>query len=92
MHRVIWQRAALRDLAAIRAYFDRFNPYAASDLFARLLAAGNSLAKHPERGRPVRGNRRELVAVWPYGIGYIVGADTVRIIRVRHGARRPNGT
>ena len=91
MHRVIWQRAALRDLAAIRAYLDRFNPDAASDLFNRLLTAGNSLAEHPERGRPVRGARRELVAVWPYGIGYIVGADTVRIVRIRHGSRRPAG-
>ena len=73
--RVAWTPAARRDLAAIRAYLDRFNPDAAADLFNQLLMAGNSLADYPERGRPMGGARRELVAVWRYGIGYDVQAS-----------------
>ena len=89
MRRVIWSEAARRELIGIRAYIGEFNPKAAARLAAQLLAAGNSLAVYPERGRAVGGDRRELVAVWPYLIGYSVRDDTVRIIRVRHGARQP---
>ena len=91
MRHVVWTLAARRHLVGIRAYVGQFNPEAAADLAAQLIASGNSLALHPERGRLVRGNRRELVAAWPYLIGYRVESDTVTITRVRHGARRPEG-
>lgn len=80
---------ALDELEAIRTYLDQFNPSAAVRLTVELTAAGNSLAEFPERGRLVRGDRRELVAVWPYVIGYRALGGTVTIIRIRHGARRP---
>ncbi len=55
-----------------------------------LLAAGDSLASFPDRGRPVAGTGlREWTLVYPYIIRYRVAADHVRILRVRHGARRP---
>jgi plasmid stabilization system protein ParE len=55
-----------------------------------LFAAGDNLADFPHRGRPVRGTpMRELVTVSPYIIRYRIAGDTVIILRVRHGARRP---
>ena len=87
--RVAWTPASLRDLVAIRAYLERFNPHAAASLFDRLLAAGNSLADHAERGRDIGRGRRELVVVYPYLIGYRVQGSTVQIIRIRHGAQEP---
>ena len=87
--RVVWTAAALRDLKAIQAYFDQFNPQAAARLADRLVAAGESLAVHPERGRPASAGRRELLVVWPYLIGYRVRTVQVEIIRIRHGAQAP---
>jgi addiction module RelE/StbE family toxin len=89
--RVAWTPASLRDLATIQAYLERFNPHAAASLFERLLTAGNSLADHAERGRDIGRGRRELVVVYTYLIGYRVEGDLVHIIRIRHGARQPEG-
>ena len=88
--RVIWAPAALQDIAQIHGYLARFNPPAAGRLAERMLAAGDSLVLFPDRGRPGAGGRlRELTVVYPYVIRYRVAADHVRILRVRHGARRP---
>ncbi|MDR3435493.1 type II toxin-antitoxin system RelE/ParE family toxin [Telmatospirillum sp.] len=53
-----------------------------------LIATAQSLEQFAERGRTIKGGRRELVAVWPYVIRYRIEAQTVMILRVRHGARR----
>jgi toxin ParE1/3/4 len=87
---VIWSPAALREIAQIYAYIAQFNPRAAETLARALLMAGDSLAAFPDRGRPIAGTGvRELTIVYPYIIRYRVAADHVRILRVRHGARRP---
>jgi toxin ParE1/3/4 len=87
---VIWSPAALRDTAEIYAYLAQVNPAAAERLARALLAAGDSLISFPNRGRPVPGTTlRELTVVYPYVIRYRVAADHVRILLVRHGARRP---
>jgi plasmid stabilization system protein ParE len=55
-----------------------------------ILAAGDGLQRFPNRGRAVPGTRlRETTLARPYIIRYRVAADHVRILRVRHGARRP---
>jgi plasmid stabilization system protein ParE len=55
-----------------------------------LRATGDSLECFPHRGRLVPGTgKRELVSVSPYVIRYRVEGDEVRILRVRHSARRP---
>ncbi len=56
-----------------------------------LLAAGDGLANFPHRGRSVPNtDMRELVTAYPYIIRYrITRDDQVRILRVRHMARRP---
>jgi plasmid stabilization system protein ParE len=55
-----------------------------------LLAAADSLSEFAERGRPTHGGIRELTALSPYLIRYRIAGDTVFILRVRHGAQRPN--
>ena len=47
-----------------------------------------SLIDFPDRGRPVGNGRRELTIVRPYLIRYVVVGGAVRILSVRHAARR----
>lgn len=90
MNQIVWAAYALGNVRAIRAYLAQFNPRAAETLAERLIAAGNSLALFPHRGRPVPGtDMRELVSVTPYIIRYRIIRDEVVILRVRHSARRP---
>lgn len=88
--RVIWSPAALRHVVHAYEYLEDFNPAAATALAEALLAACDSLQDFPYRGRLVPGtDLRELLTVPPCLIRYQVVGDTVRILRVRHGARRP---
>jgi toxin ParE1/3/4 len=52
--------------------------------------AAESLGEHPHRGRPVRGDVRELAAIPPYVIRYRVKAGSVEIVRIKHGAQQPD--
>jgi toxin ParE1/3/4 len=91
--RVIWSPAALREIERIYRYIAQFNPHAAANLATQILAAGDSLERLSLRGRAAPGGQlRELTIIYPYIIRYRVAADHVRILRVRHGARRPNQT
>lgn len=87
---VIWSPAALREIDHIYRYLVKFNPRAAANMVREILAAEDSLENFPHRGRPVPGTRlRETTLAYPYLIRYRIAADHVRILRVRHGARRP---
>jgi toxin ParE1/3/4 len=87
---VVWTRTALKGVFRAYDYIYEFNPRAATRLADALLAAGDSLAIFPHRGRLVRGTAmRELVALQPYIIRYRIAGGAVIILRVRHGARRP---
>ena len=85
---IVFAPAAIDDLTDIRTYIGKFNPAAATRMAARLIEAAESLHEHPDRGRPISRNRRELAIVPPYVIRYRVKGDTVEIIRIRHGSRR----
>ena len=88
--KVEWLPAALADRDAIVAYLEGRNITAAIDLLQSLILAGESLPFFPHRGRPGQApGTRELVAVRPYLLVYDVdeAADTVRILRVWHGAQ-----
>jgi toxin ParE1/3/4 len=88
--RVIWSPAALNEVDRILAYLLNFNPRAAEDVALALLETGNGLVNFPYRGRAVRGKEvREVICEYPYIIRYRITGDTVRILRVRHMARRP---
>jgi len=87
---VIWSPAALREIAHIYSYIAQFNPHAAEQMVMEILAAGDSLETFPYRGRAVRGTQlRETTLARPYIIRYRIAGDHVRILRVRHSARRP---
>jgi addiction module RelE/StbE family toxin len=87
---VIWSPAALREIDHIYRYLAQFNPRAAENMVREILAAGDSLERFPYRGRAVLGTRlREVTLPYPYIIRYRIAGDHVRILRVRHGARRP---
>jgi len=89
VRRVIWTVEARANLAGIRAYISQFNPLAARRLATGIVTAADSLEDHAERGRRIRGTVRELSAIYPYLIRYQIEDDRVLILRVRHGARRP---
>ena len=89
---VVWTFSALADVDGIRRYIGNFNPDAARAMAERIIDAGNSLANFPYRGRQVPGTQlRESTIARPYIIRYRVEPNRVVILRVRHGARRPNG-
>jgi addiction module RelE/StbE family toxin len=88
--RVVWSPSALREILRIYDYLSDFNPRAAREVATELTAAGDRLANFPHRGRPVaKTDMRELVTTYPYIIRYRIVRDEVRILRVRHTARRP---
>jgi addiction module RelE/StbE family toxin len=88
--KVIWSPSALREVIRIYDYLTDFNPKAAAEVFTALVEAGNNLRDFPHRGRPVRNSdKREIVTSYPYIIRYRVNRDGIRILRVRHTARRP---
>jgi len=90
MRIVVWTAEARDNLSAIRAYIGQFNPIAAERLAARLVSVADTLDEYADRGRPVGDGRRELTIVRPYIIRYLVTAESVIILRIRHGARRPD--
>ena len=87
---IIWSPASLRDIAHIYNYIVQFNPRAAKSMVREILAAGDSLESFPYRGRAVPGTQlRETTLAYPYIIRYRIATDHVRMLRVRHGKRRP---
>jgi toxin ParE1/3/4 len=88
--RVVWRATAREDRRRITAWLAERNPVAAVRVSRALLAAADSLASLPEKGRPglVPGTR-ELSAVPPYVIVYQVDrtASVIRIVRVWHTAQ-----
>jgi len=56
----------------------------------RIQVQVESLADFPESGRPghVEGTRELVIHRTPYIAAYRIAGDTVRILRVLHGARR----
>ena len=88
MHRIVWTDEAVGNLEAIVSYVSAFNPAAARRLADRLIELADSLAEYPERGRDAGYGKREMTVVWPYILRYRVEADTIVILRIRHGAQQ----
>jgi len=88
--RVAWRAAARDDQRRITAWLAERNKAAAVRVARALVAAADSLAVLPAKGRPGRApGTRELSAVPPYVIVYEVDqvARVVRILRVWHTAQ-----
>nr|HAQ92871.1 type II toxin-antitoxin system mRNA interferase toxin, RelE/StbE family [Afipia sp.] len=66
------------------------NPRAAIAVDERIATAARRLVDFPESGRPgrVAGTRELVITGTPYVAAYAVTAETIRILRVLHGAQR----
>jgi plasmid stabilization system protein ParE len=91
-YRVVWSVRSRRDIEGIYAYIAQVAPLAARRFAPRLIAAVESLADHPLRGRTLYGEVREMVAIRPYVVRYRVRGRAVQIIRIKHGAQEPDDT
>jgi plasmid stabilization system protein ParE len=90
MVEVEWSNEALLHLELITSYIAQFDRAAALRIGRRLVAAGESLAAFPHRGRPEKAGARALPLVPPYVILYEVTDERVRILRIRHSRQRPD--
>jgi len=91
--RISYSRRALAQIDEIFVYINKDNPAAARGFLERIDALVSLLGKYPLIGRTtdkasvrVMGMRR-----YPYLVFYkiLLDTDEVRILRVRHMARRP---
>ena len=91
MYRLVWSREALDDLEELRSYIAADNPRAALGVFVRIVDQVALLPQQPNIGRPGRvpGTRELVVSNTPCIVAYsVIGPDTVRVLGVRHGARK----
>jgi toxin ParE1/3/4 len=88
--RLEWSVFAQADRKAIFDYIEADNPRAAVAIDDRIQARVWGLEQFPEMGRPGRidGTRELVVNRTPYIAAYRVIGDTVRILRVLHGAQQ----
>jgi toxin ParE1/3/4 len=88
--KIVWSVFALSDRDGIFTHIEADNPTAAIVADERIVASTNRLRDFPESGRPGRlAGTRELVIVGtPYVAAYQVTENTIRILRVLHGAQR----
>jgi len=85
-----WSRFAQSDRDEIFDYIAADNPRAAVAVDRRIQSEVETMARFPRRGRPgrVEGTRELVILRTPYVVAYRITGDTVRILRVLHGARR----
>jgi toxin ParE1/3/4 len=87
--RIAWTSRARRDREAIRLFVQAENPAAAITLDQRISQRVGSLRENPSPGRSGRiAGTREPVVHPNYLILYDLSADTIRILRILHAARR----
>lgn len=88
--RLTWSAFALSDRDGTFTHIEAHNPAAAVAIDERIVAATRRLRDFPESGRPgrVAGTRELVVTGTPYVAAYQVTSETVRILRVLHGAQQ----
>lgn len=88
--RVAWTPAAAADLEEISDYLYEQSPETCLRLVRKIYSAASDLKTFPHRGRAGKkeGTRELVITGLPYIVVYQVSRETVRIIRVLHGARR----
>jgi addiction module RelE/StbE family toxin len=87
--RLQWSIFAQTDRNAIFEYIEADSPQAAITVDDRIRAQVSRLARYPQSGRPgrVAGTRELVIHRTPYIAAYRIAGDTVRILRVLHGAQ-----
>jgi toxin ParE1/3/4 len=91
--KVRYSRRALRQLEQIFSYIEKDNPAAAPAVADRIESLVALLGRYPSMGRPTDKDGVRIMGVrrYPYVVFYKIlpDRDEVRILRVRHTARRP---
>lgn len=87
--RLEWSPFALEDRDRIFDYIEQDNPRAAVVVDDRIRDQAEVLVNFPESGRPgrIEGTRELVINRTPYIVAYRVQSDSVRILRVLHGAQ-----
>ena len=87
--RLEWSAFAIEDRDGIFDYIEEDSPRAAVVVDDRIRAQVTQLLEFPETGRPgrIEGTRELVISQTPYIAAYRVTGDTVRILRVLHGAQ-----
>jgi len=88
--RIVWTAPALREIEAIGDYIALESPRASARIVARVFDRVDTLADHPEIGRPGRipGTRELVITNTPFIVPYRVRGDRIEVLSVFHGARR----
>lgn len=88
--RLEWSIFAQADRDAIFDYIEADRPQAAITVDDRIRAQVAGLVRFPKSGRPGRiaGTRELVIQRTPYIVAYRITRDTVRILRVLHGAQQ----
>jgi toxin ParE1/3/4 len=87
--RLEWSAFAIEDRDGIFDYIEEDSPRAAVVVDDRIRAQVRQLLQFPETGRPgrIEGTRELVISRTPYIAAYRITGDTVRILRVLHGAQ-----
>ena len=87
--RLEWSPFAITDRERIFDYIEADNPRAAVSMDDRIQDGIGTLHRFPLSGRSgrVEGTRELVIAGTPYIAAYRIAGDTIRILRVLHGAR-----
>jgi plasmid stabilization system protein ParE len=82
---------AERDLAEAAEFYEREgSPALAGRFVAEFKRLTSLLAEHPEIGSPrARGRRGFAMSIFPYTVIYRAGNDEIKVLVVKHDARRP---
>jgi toxin ParE1/3/4 len=88
--KLVWSKAAVRDLLELAEYFAQDSEQTAALVEARIHEEAKMLSRFPRSGRTgrMRGSRERVVGKTPYILIYKIAAGRVRILRVYRGARR----
>ncbi|TIQ41819.1 MAG: type II toxin-antitoxin system RelE/ParE family toxin [Mesorhizobium sp.] len=88
--RLVWSAFALSDRDGIFTHIEADNPAAAIAIDERIVAATRRLRDFPESGRSgrVSGTRELVITGTPYIAAYRATGETIRILRVLHGAQQ----
>jgi addiction module RelE/StbE family toxin len=88
--RLEWSVFALEDRDGIFDYIEEDSPRAAVVVDGRIRTQVRQLLQFPETGRlgRVDGTRELVISQTPYIAAYRINGDTVRILRVLHGAQQ----
>jgi plasmid stabilization system protein ParE len=89
--KVHYRETALADLAKIFSYLEKRSPTGALSVLRAIHSAIDVVAEAPLIARQSSNPdvRVKVVERYGYKIFYTLGTDTIEILHIRHGARRP---